>query len=111
VATREFLREQVLIRELTQAHTYLTQLIYKTPLLPLLPTYAKDMPIAVTSHETRTRHTKIVNGRHIHKDEVTRIYVVEPLGPLPERHAIRHHSRAWMAVWGVWIMGLIYAFS
>jgi hypothetical protein len=37
------------------------------------------MVISVTSFETSETHTVWVNGRPIHREEVTKVYVIEPL--------------------------------
>jgi len=70
------------------------------------------MPISVTSHETTETITTFVNGRPVHRDEVTKIYVIEPVekwrqvgakdggdGEIRER---RWLADLWLGVWAAW---------
>jgi len=70
------------------------------------------MPISVTSHETTETITTYVNGRPVHRDEVTKIYVIEPVedwrrAQSKERADEEIRERRWLAdlwlgVWAAW---------
>lgn len=80
------------------------------------------MPISVTSHETRETITTYVNGRRITREEVGKIYVIEPVeewhrDQLKEReegngaNIIRDRrwlADLWLGVWVVWAAFLVY---
>jgi hypothetical protein len=70
------------------------------------------MPISVTSHETTETITTYVNGRPVHRDEVTKIYVIEPV---EERRRAQAKERVdeeiregrwladlWLGLWVAW---------
>jgi len=74
------------------------------------------MPISVTSHETTDTVTIYVNGRPTHREEVTRIYVIEPAGHggcagnlVPDEGEIRERrwlADMWLGVWALWVVYL-----
>jgi len=74
------------------------------------------MPISVTSHETTETITTYINGRAVHRDEVTKIYVIEPVqewrqAQAKERVDEEIRDRRWLAdlwlgVWALWGMYL-----
>ena len=80
------------------------------------------MPISVTSHETRETITTYVNGRRITREEVGKIYVIEPVeewrrDQLKEREEgngadivqeRRWLADLWLGVWVVWAAFLVY---
>jgi hypothetical protein len=73
------------------------------------------MPISVTSHETTEIITTYVNGRPVHRDEVTKIYVIEPAvewrrAQAKERVDEEIRERRWLAdLWlGIWAAWAIY---
>jgi hypothetical protein len=78
------------------------------------------MPVSVTSHETVETITTYVNGRPVRKEEVTRIYVIEPVEEwrrtrlketvgddnlLKER---RWMADVWLCIWAAWAAYLLY---
>jgi hypothetical protein len=70
------------------------------------------MPISVTSHETTETITTYVNGRPVHRDEVTKIYVIEPVeewrqvgakeGGEEEIRERRWLADLWLGTWAAW---------
>jgi hypothetical protein len=75
------------------------------------------MPISVTSHETTETVTTYVNGRPVYHEEVTKIYVIEPVeqtrqieaGERAEEGEIRERrwlAGMWLGVWTVWAVYL-----
>jgi hypothetical protein len=70
------------------------------------------MPISVTSHETTETITTYVNGRPVHRDEVTKIYVIEPVEEWRQAQAnervdeeIRERrwlADLWLVIWAAW---------
>ena len=70
------------------------------------------MPISVTSHETTETITTYINGRAVHRDEVTKIYVIEPVeewrqveaknGGNEEIRERRWLADLWLGVWALW---------
>jgi hypothetical protein len=90
---------------------------------PKLPTATRTtkptsvMPISVTSHETTETVTTFVNGRAVHHEEVTKIYVIEPVeegrriqakdgvdeGEIRKR---RWLADMWLGIWAVWVLYL-----
>ncbi|GFZ49995.1 hypothetical protein JCM24511_07748 [Saitozyma sp. JCM 24511] len=70
------------------------------------------MVISVTTHEQRETITTWLNGQPVRQEEVTKIYVIEPMGPegegasdqLPQRR--KGMLVMWTglaAVWSAWI--------
>jgi hypothetical protein len=73
------------------------------------------MPISVTSHETTETITTYINGRPVHREEVTKIYVIEPVeewirGGVKDSADEEIRERRWLAdLWlGVWAAWAIY---
>jgi hypothetical protein len=73
------------------------------------------MPISVTSHESTETITTYINGRPVHREEVTKIYVIEPVeewirGGGKESADEEIRERRWLAdLWlGVWAAWAIY---
>jgi hypothetical protein len=74
------------------------------------------MPITVTSHETTETITTYVNGRPVHRDEVTKIYVIEPVeewrrvgakdGGDEEIRERRWLADLWLVIWAAWALYL-----
>jgi hypothetical protein len=70
------------------------------------------MPVSVTSHETTETITTYVNGRPVHRDEVTKIYVIEPVeewrqvgakdGGEEEIRERRWLADLWLGIWAAW---------
>jgi hypothetical protein len=70
------------------------------------------MPISVTSHETTETITTYINGRPVQRDEVTKIYVIEPVeecrrAQAQERVDMEIKERRWLAdlwlgIWAAW---------
>jgi hypothetical protein len=70
------------------------------------------MPVSVTSHETTETITTYVNGRPVHRDEVTKIYVIEPVeewrqvgakdGGEEEIRDRRWLADLWLGIWAAW---------
>jgi hypothetical protein len=70
------------------------------------------MPISVTSLETTETITTYVNGRPVHRDEVTKIYVIEPVeewmrvgaenGEDEEIRERRWLANLWLGLWAAW---------
>jgi hypothetical protein len=70
------------------------------------------MPISVTSHETTETITTYIDGRAVHRDEVTKIYVIEPAeewrqvgakdGGEEEIRERRWLADLWLGIWVAW---------
>jgi hypothetical protein len=70
------------------------------------------MPVSVTSHETTETITTYVNGRPVHRDEVTKIYVIEPVEEWRRAQAKervdeeiregRWLADLWLGLWAAW---------
>lgn len=74
------------------------------------------MPISVTSHESTETVTTYVNGRAFNREEVTKIYVIEPVeqskliavkeGAYEEIREKRWLADLWLVIWGLWVVYL-----
>jgi len=75
------------------------------------------MSISVTSHETTETITTYVNGRPLNREEVTKIYVIEPVEcrrVLPKERADeqikerRWLADLWLGIWAGWAVYLVW---
>jgi hypothetical protein len=58
------------------------------------------MVISVTSEEFSRRRTTLVNGLPIHTEDITRVYIIEPLGHVDARK--RGHAWVLIGVGLIW---------
>ena len=63
------------------------------------------MTISVTSEEFSQHRINLVDGRAVHSEDVTRVFIIEPIGYIDTRR----QDRTWhvVGIWVLWILMLL----